>query len=67
MPPTKIGTLFLFCISLILPLTSFSQAPVENFLVTPHIGGSAKESILAMGIAAIDGLDNNKIPEINFD
>ena len=40
---------------------------LENFLVTPHIGGSAKESILAMGMAAIDGLDNNKIPEINFD
>lgn len=33
-----------------------------NFLVTPHIGGSSYEAILAMGRAAIDGLDNNCIP-----
>jgi len=31
---------------------------LPNFLVTPHIGGSAEEAILAMGRAAIDGLDN---------
>ena len=31
---------------------------LPNFLVTPHIGGSAIEAILAMGQAAIDGLDN---------
>jgi phosphoglycerate dehydrogenase-like enzyme len=30
---------------------------LRNFLVTPHIGGSAHEAILAMGRAAIDGLD----------
>ena len=30
---------------------------LPNFLVTPHIGGSADEAILAMGMAAIDGLD----------
>jgi len=30
---------------------------LPNFLVTPHIGGSAEEAILAMGRAAIDGLD----------
>ena len=35
---------------------------LSNFLVTPHIGGSAHEAILAMGRAAIDGLDNNQIP-----
>ncbi|MEQ8228985.1 MAG: phosphoglycerate dehydrogenase [Rhodospirillales bacterium] len=29
-----------------------------NFLATPHIGGSTEEAILAMGLAAIDGLDN---------
>lgn len=48
----------------------FAQEPPEdrellelpNFLVTPHIGGSAVEAILAMGRAAIDGLDNNEIP-----
>ncbi len=31
---------------------------LPNFLVTPHIGGSAEEAILAMGRAAIAGLDN---------
>jgi phosphoglycerate dehydrogenase-like enzyme len=31
---------------------------LENFLATPHIGGSAEEAIIAMGRAAIDGLDN---------
>jgi phosphoglycerate dehydrogenase-like enzyme len=31
---------------------------LPNFLATPHIGGSAEEAILAMGRAAIDGLDN---------
>lgn len=35
---------------------------LPNFLVTPHIGGSAYEAILAMGRAAINGLDDNKIP-----
>jgi len=36
---------------------------LPNFLATPHIGGSAEEAILAMGRAAIDGLDNNDIPD----
>lgn len=35
---------------------------LPNFLVTPHIGGSAHEAILAMGRAAIAGLDTNQIP-----
>ncbi len=35
---------------------------LPNFFVTPHIGGSAEEVILAMGRAAIDGLDSNIIP-----
>ena len=35
---------------------------LPNFLATPHIGGSAHEAILAMGRAAIDGLDYNQIP-----
>lgn len=40
---------------------------LPNFLATPHIGGSAHEAILAMGRAAIDGLDNNQIPDVNFE
>ena len=35
---------------------------LPNFLATPHIGGSAEEVILAMGRAAIHGLDVNGIP-----
>ena len=35
---------------------------LPNFLATPHIGGSAEEAILAMGRAAIQGLDENSIP-----
>jgi phosphoglycerate dehydrogenase-like enzyme len=37
---------------------------LPNFLVTPHIGGSAEEAILAMGRAAINGLDENDIPTL---
>jgi phosphoglycerate dehydrogenase-like enzyme len=36
---------------------------LPNFLVTPHIGGSAHEAIIAMGRAAIIGLDESHIPE----
>ena len=35
---------------------------LPNFLVSPHIGGSAEEAILAMGRAAIDGLDTYAVP-----
>ena len=31
---------------------------LPNLLATPHIGGSSEEAILAMGMAAIDGLDD---------
>lgn len=34
---------------------------LPNFLATPHIGGSAEEAILAMGKAAIEGLDAHDI------
>ncbi|MBO6518882.1 MAG: phosphoglycerate dehydrogenase [Rhodospirillales bacterium] len=36
---------------------------LPNFLATPHIGGSAEEAILAMGRAAIRGLDAFRPPE----
>lgn len=35
---------------------------LPNFLATPHLGGSAEEAILAMGRAAIAGLDRNAVP-----
>jgi phosphoglycerate dehydrogenase-like enzyme len=49
------------------PPKDFELLHLENFFVTPHIAGSAQESILAMGKSAIDGLDNNFIPEKNFE
>ena len=36
---------------------------LPNLIVTPHIGGSSNEAILAMGRAAIAGLENNKVPD----
>ncbi len=36
---------------------------LPNFLATPHTGGSTDEGILAMGRAAIAGLDDNRLPE----
>lgn len=44
------------------PPSDHELLSLENFLATPHIGGSAKEAILAMGRSAIDGLDINAIP-----
>ncbi|MEX2311464.1 MAG: NAD(P)-dependent oxidoreductase, partial [Rhodospirillales bacterium] len=41
--------------------TALLQLP--NFLATPHIGGSAEEAIVAMGRAAIEGLDHFRVPE----
>ena len=37
-------------------------AHLDNVLITPHIGGSTEEAILAMGMAAIEGLENFKDP-----
>jgi len=39
---------------------------LPNFLCTPHIGGSSEEAILAMGRAAIAGLDNNRVPTSEY-
>ena len=36
---------------------------LPNFFATPHVGGSTQESILAMGRAAIDGLEDYRVPE----
>ncbi|HIJ43849.1 MAG TPA: phosphoglycerate dehydrogenase [Rhodospirillaceae bacterium] len=39
---------------------------LESFIVTPHIGGSAEEAVLAMGRAAIRGLYENAVPGKEF-
>ncbi len=44
------------------PPQDYELLSLPNFFVTPHIGGSAHEAILAMGRAAIEGLDHNQIP-----
>jgi D-3-phosphoglycerate dehydrogenase len=36
---------------------------MPTFLGTPHIGGSAQEAQLAMGRAAIDGLEHARVPD----
>jgi D-3-phosphoglycerate dehydrogenase len=40
------------------PPTDMDLLSIPNLLATPHIGGSAVEAILAMGRAAIAGLEN---------
>ena len=35
---------------------------LPTFLATPHVGGSSEEAVLAMGRAAIRGLDDNRLP-----
>jgi phosphoglycerate dehydrogenase-like enzyme len=44
------------------PPVDLTFAAMDNVLITPHIGGSTEEAILAMGMAAINGLDNAKDP-----
>ena len=44
------------------PPTDNEFALLGNVLITPHIGGSSEEAILAMGMAAIDGLKNAQDP-----
>ncbi len=46
------------------PPTDHELLALPNFLATPHIGGSAHEAVLAMGRAAIRGLDVHAIPDV---
>ena len=46
------------------PPSNCSLFELDNFFVTPHIGGSAKEVILEMGRAAINGLESKSIPSL---
>jgi D-3-phosphoglycerate dehydrogenase len=39
---------------------------LPNVLVTPHLGGSSEEAVLAMGRAAISGLTSARIPDGNW-
>lgn len=51
------------------PFTNQNLKSLRNFYFTSHIGGSSIESVHAMGLAAIDGLDQGKtaVPENFFD
>jgi len=40
------------------PPSDMTLIGLPNFLCTPHVGGSAEEAVVAMGMAAIDGLDH---------
>ena len=49
------------------PPIDYELLKLSNFLVSPHIGGSSEEAILAMGRAAISGLENHGDPlEIGY-
>ena len=47
------------------PPKNYELLKLQNFIISPHIGGSTTDSILKMGIAAINGLDNAQDP-LNF-
>lgn len=48
------------------PPTDLGLAAHPRMLALPHIGGSSEEAILAMGRAAIDGLEDCAVPELGL-
>ncbi|MBB54115.1 MAG: phosphoglycerate dehydrogenase [Magnetovibrio sp.] len=46
------------------PPSNLALARHPRMLALPHIGGSAEEAIVAMGLAAIDGLEDAAVPEL---
>lgn len=48
------------------PPTDRELMALPHFIATPHIGGSAEEAVLAMGRAAIEGLETACLPEEIF-
>jgi D-3-phosphoglycerate dehydrogenase len=48
------------------PPQDYELLRLPNFLCTPHIGGGAEEAILAMGRAAIRGLDEHALPSPDY-
>jgi phosphoglycerate dehydrogenase-like enzyme len=47
------------------PPTDRALLSLPNVLVTPHLGGSSEEAVLAMGRAAIAGLASARLPDAN--
>jgi phosphoglycerate dehydrogenase-like enzyme len=48
------------------PPSDLELVRLPNFIGTAHIGGSTEEAILAMGRAAIDGLETARVPDAAF-
>ena len=48
------------------PVKDMELVNLQNFIATPHIGGSAEEAIFEMGKAAINGLSNAQDIETYF-
>jgi phosphoglycerate dehydrogenase-like enzyme len=48
------------------PATKTPLLQLDNFIATPHIGGSSEEAIYEMGLAAIRGLESNAVPTLNI-
>lgn len=45
------------------PIVDIELLSLTNFIATSHIGGSTEEAVFEMGKAAIEGLDENFVPD----